>query len=137
MHSDLNSHILSSLSLSPTDDEDDSYDNPKPLHLSLVDFSGLCILSIPSRWIDLDKPVTAKVTLRDYTVPVVSMHLLLLRTEYIHDVSTDIIWLNNLCSCCLWGLCYTYTDKELMDLIPHDPHKNAIRHFFHIFSSSH
>ena len=71
------------------DEENDSYNNPKPLHLSLVDFSGLCTLSIPSRWIDLDKPVTCKVSFRDYTVPVVSMHLLLIRTEYIHDVSTD------------------------------------------------
>ena len=70
------------------DEEDDSYNNPKPLHLILVDFCGLCSLSIPSRWIDLDKPVTCKVTFRDYTVPVVSMHLLLIRTEYIHDVST-------------------------------------------------
>ena len=74
---------------SSVDDENDNYNNPKPLHLSLVDFTGLCVLSVPSRWIDLDKPVTAKVTLRDYTVPVVSMHLLLIRTEYIHDVSTD------------------------------------------------
>ena len=70
------------------DEEDVSYNNPKPLHLILVDFCGLCSLSIPSRWIDLDKPVTCKVTFRDYTVPVVSMHLLLIRTEYIHDVST-------------------------------------------------
>ena len=87
----LRPNIIPSTSILAADEEDDSYDNPKPLHLSVVDFSGLCILAIPSQWVDLDKPVTAKVSLRDYTVPVVYMHLLMLRTEYIHDVRTLLI----------------------------------------------
>ena len=46
-------------------------------------------MTIPSRWLDLDQPVITKIELRDYTKAVVGMTLLVLRTEYIHDVRTS------------------------------------------------
>lgn len=52
----------------------------------MVDFTGLCMMTIPSRWVDLDHPIVTKITLRDYSSAVLSIHLLLIRTEYIHDV---------------------------------------------------
>ena len=54
--------------------------------LSIVDFNGLCMMTTPSRWVDLDRPILTKIVLRDFSLPVISMTLLLLRTEYIHDV---------------------------------------------------
>lgn len=54
--------------------------------LSIVDFNGLCMMTTPSRWVDLDRPILIKIVLRDFSLPVISMTLLLLRTEYIHDV---------------------------------------------------
>lgn len=72
--------------ISPAGEALDSYNSPRPLSLSVVDFTGLCMMTIPSRWVDLDKPVVTKITLRDYSSAVLSIHLLLIRTEYIHDV---------------------------------------------------
>ena len=66
----------------------DTYKNPRPMILTVVDLGGLCIMTIPSRWLDLDQPVITKIELRDYTKAVVGITLLLLRTEYIHDVRT-------------------------------------------------
>ena len=56
------------------------------MNLSIVDFNGLCMMTIPSRWVDLDQPILTKIVLRDFSLPVLSVTLLLLRTEYIHDV---------------------------------------------------
>ena len=72
--------------ISPAGEALDSYNSPRPLSLSVVDFTGLCMMTIPSRWVDLDDPIVTKITLRDYSSAVLSIHLLLIRTEYIHDV---------------------------------------------------
>lgn len=74
-----------------SDDEEDSYHNPRPLSLIISDFSGVCNMTIPSRWVDLDKPIIVKITLKDYVLPIVSMHLLLIRTELVHDAHKDTI----------------------------------------------
>lgn len=54
--------------------------------LTVVDVGGLCVMTIPSRWLDLDQPVLTKIELRDYNISVVGLTLLVIRTEYIHDV---------------------------------------------------
>jgi hypothetical protein len=54
--------------------------------LTVVDVAGLCVMTIPSRWLDLDQPVLTKIELRDYNTSVVGLTLLVIRTEYIHDV---------------------------------------------------
>ena len=64
----------------------DTYKNPRPMILTVVDLGGLCVMTIPSRWLDLDHPVITKIELRDYTRAVLGMTLLVVRTEYIHDV---------------------------------------------------
>jgi hypothetical protein len=77
----------------------DSYNSPRPLTLSVVDFTGLCMMTIPSRWVDLDHPIVTKITLRDYSSAVLSIHLLLIRTEYIHDVRAVLCLLYCVMSC--------------------------------------
>ena len=54
--------------------------------LTVVDVAGLCVMTIPSRWLDLDQPVLTKIELRDYSTSIVGLTLLVIRTEYIHDV---------------------------------------------------
>ena len=82
----LDHFILTSIKISGTGG--DTYKNPRPMILTVVDLGGLCVMTIPSRWLDLDQPVITKIELRDYTKAVVGMTLLVLRTEYIHDVRT-------------------------------------------------
>ena len=85
-HSPLNSnqHFYYCFYLSDTGA--DSYKNPRPMILTVVDVAGLCVMTIPSRWLDLDQPVLTKIELRDYNTSIVGLTLLVIRTEFIHDV---------------------------------------------------
>ena len=69
------------------EEEDEDVDglgiNWRPLVLSLSNFHGVCRLTLPTRWVNLDTPLLGKITFHDFTEPVVSCHLLLIRAEYV------------------------------------------------------
>ena len=65
------------------EEEDDLGVNWRPLILSLSNFHGVCRLTLPTRWVNLDTPLLGKITFFDFTEAVVSCHLLLIRAEHV------------------------------------------------------
>ena len=64
-------------------DDDELGVNWRPLVLSLSNFHGVCQMTLPSRWVNLDTPLLGKITFHDFTESVVSCHLLLIRAEHV------------------------------------------------------
>lgn len=64
--------------------EEDTLCNPRPMTLTVADFTGMASVTIPSRWIDIDSPVLMKLEFHDFGLPVRGCYVLLIRGEYVH-----------------------------------------------------
>ena len=64
---------------------------PRPVHLFLSESSGDCLVTLPSRWVDISHPLECVIEFYDFKVPIVSCQLMLIRAEYMQAVPNELL----------------------------------------------
>ena len=115
------------------DDDDELGVNWRPLVLSLSNFHGVCQMTLPSRWVNLDTPLLGKITFHDFTESVVSCHLLLIRAEHVQgDVKEKTLLIHQVTPLGI-SLIYTLNNNIFIRIIAY----STITTYHHSISSYH